>query len=455
MDRIELAERRYREIVPEPGRVRSPMTRRELEVWLRDDVASLVAEFAVRARFREAACWPLVALRPGAATPPRRQVEAVSAALRRHASLLLEVLPPRPTSATLRKTRRPRRAAKMVEEEVVVVGAGLDPRLRPTTHKEEPLAHTAAQVERIARPFWTDLVCTQDYMLPAGGWLPVEPRDRGDGPVADGEFVVSLNPELHPVGDFVTRCLFRRVEILAETLGRADRAVLSLGTSLGRADRRRRAEIEEDAAQMRGVIGQLYATCQPDGEFAIRDSCVTLTQVYSAFHRAPDVAWLGLDDGAVEWGRVPLRYRLTRSRSSEPTDRVAAALGDLRRLYANEPPGRSALEEAVASGSLVLTTDPPRASWRGRELKVKWGRNRQCWKLLLKLAEKGWLGASVGVWDMYKRSGASKTAMSTLVNRLKPRLPADLRKLIVPGTERQTYRLTLDPHRITVIKPTA
>lgn len=452
--RIESAERRYRQIVPDAAATRGAITVGELRDWLRGDVAPLVGEFAPRPKFREAACWPLVALPPGADTPARRQLDAVSAALRGHARLLKKALQSRRVAAALREFLPPLSA---VTTEEVVVGASHRRTVSCTTREVDRPSDMAARVGAIARPFWRDLVCPDDYMGPVGGWLRDAPRGRGAEKVADGDFVVSLNPELHPIGDFVTRCLFRRVETLVDILREARGAVLSCAGRARLAAPGCLSELAGDADRLRDEVRRLHKVCRPDGEFATRDSCVTLTQVYAAFHPAPDLAWLGLDGAVVERGRMTLGHRWTHSRGRGLTERVAAALGDLRRLYANEPPGRSALDEARARGGLVLTTQSRRAYWAGKLVAdkegvgVDWYKEDKPWELLLALARKGYRGDAVEERDMYSPV-RSLSAMSSLCDRLRKLLPPELCGRIAPGkNSARSYRLKLDRDRITII----
>ncbi len=329
---------------------------------------------------------------------------------------------------------------------MVVTGAGSQPISR-TVREVDQLPVMTAQIEAIARPFWRDLVDTADYLGPRGAWLL---REEPSEHVTAGEFVVSLNPELHAIGDFVTRCLFRRVEVLAEILAGADRAVLACVPALGRAAPKSVSELAGDRDQLQETIRQLHTICRPDDEATVRDSCVILAQVYVAFHPAPDVGWLGLPDDVIEVGRAALRHRFTNTRNPELTERVAAALGDLRRLYANESPGQSALEEAVARGGLVLTTSPRAAYWEGNLLAVNWAKNDRPWEMLLALARKGRLGAAVEERDLFT-GGASPSATPTLFGRLKRLLPAELWKQIIPGIEIRSYCLKLEPAQIVVI----
>ena len=151
MDRIALAERRYRQIVPEPVQNWAEMPARELGIWLKDYVAPLVGEYTARPRFRDAACWSLHEFRAGANTPARRQVDATAAALTRHARLLRAALRSRRVATAIKKSLPPLRLVE--REEMVVTGAGVQPISR-TMREVDQLPVMTAQIEAIARPFW-------------------------------------------------------------------------------------------------------------------------------------------------------------------------------------------------------------------------------------------------------------------------------------------------------------
>ena len=62
MDRIELALRRYQQIVPQPvDPIRVPL--RDLKVWLTEDVNAVLDDYTRRPAFRKNASWPVRALR--------------------------------------------------------------------------------------------------------------------------------------------------------------------------------------------------------------------------------------------------------------------------------------------------------------------------------------------------------------------------------------------------------
>jgi hypothetical protein len=177
---------------------------------------------------------------------------------------------------------------------------------------------------------------------------------------------------------------------------------------------------------------------------------VTLTQAHAAFHPAPALDWLNLPGPVVEHGRQTFRHRLTNVRSPELVERVAAALTTLGRLYAGEPPGQTALDEAIASGGLVLTENPPAAYWDGTQIPTNWSRHRKSWRRLLALARRARVGAAVEELDIYDEVPA-ESAMPTLFARLRALVPASLHREIRPGSRPRSYRLTLPSNRVHII----
>ncbi|QDU21814.1 hypothetical protein [Urbifossiella limnaea] len=443
MDRIEWAERSYRQIVPAPDAGWAEVPVRRLEVWLRDAVAPLVAEYVRRTRFQDLAAWPLRALRPGSGSPARAALEAVDESLVGCAK----------TVQTALRSTRVRRALEhgVLPEPVVtsqtslVGGDGTHPLLRQT-ERIHPLPVMEAQVEGVARRFWADLVNPEDYWRPSPRWLLAE----GLQTVSSGELVASLNPELHRVGDFITRCLERRVTLLVEELRGAGHAILAASRPLGPRAPKATALIPSTLAQLEARVRALYASCWPEPEGAYRDSCVTLVQAYVAYHPDPHVEWLGDASAESALGGHVFRHNVSHARKLEVTDRVAAALADLRRMYAEEPPGQSALDEAVASGGLVVAEALPQAFWSGKPLTVAWHRHPMPWKLLLLLARKARFHTHVVELDVYE-DDVSESAMATLLGRLKKLLPPELRKAIVPGPEPRSYRLDLPPRLVHLV----
>jgi hypothetical protein len=190
---------------------------------------------------------------------------------------------------------------------------------------------------------------------------------------------------------------------------------------------------------------KLYACCFTGRDNVLRDSCMILTQVYAAFHLKPDVQWLGLPPAVVQEGIGAIRVRLYGLQGSEVTERIAAALGDLPKLYEDGAPDLSAREDAIASGGLVIDEGGVEVFWEGRPLAKRLkGRS---WDFFVALAKKARRSSPVSEGDIFEDAQSDST-MSTSCNRLKNELPPTLRKLIGPGEEPRSYRLDLEPHRI-------
>jgi hypothetical protein len=176
-----------------------------------------------------------------------------------------------------------------------------------------------------------------------------------------------------------------------------------------------------------------------------------LTQVYADFHPSPDLTWLGLRDWIISSGKGLLRDRVLNQRIPATVERIAVALQDLQYLYPAASPEKSAVDEAVASGGLVLTESPRAVYWDTKPIPADWERFDQPWKLLWALASKAHLRAAVEVRDVYGVEPVTDSALSTLVGRLKKFLPPGLWKFIEP-TRQRSYRLCLDRARVHLYK---
>ena len=223
MQRLEFLMRRFRQLVPQPLRRLDQVQARSVRCWLVDDVGPVLEDFVQRPRFRVQATWPLQTLGVGARTAERALVDQVDAALV-DAGRILRQWARRPH---LRQQLQAVAVEQVVTEETVQFGAG---RAKVTSRTEAAVNRLPAllsQLDHISGRFWQDLVCREDYFAPTGGWMGCQRT-----PVQSGEWVVALNPELHPGGDFISRCLCRRVEVLTEILG--DFGRLCAGVSPGR-----------------------------------------------------------------------------------------------------------------------------------------------------------------------------------------------------------------------------
>lgn len=439
MDRIELAERRYQAIIPKPPADPWQLPHRELEVWLLNDVCPVVADYVNRPRFREQATWPLDRLRMGADSEERRVVDAFDRALVTCATTLAKLAGNAPVADALKELYPPRESVIRGEIEIAE-----DKSRRRNVEKGmlDTLAIEMSQIRGIAERFWIDLVCEEDYFEPRGGWMFKDSTGR----LQPGEFIVSFNPDLLPIGDLISRTMLRRAELLVGEVktfrGKCLRAV-------ARAGRRYPAQVtavEESWEQLEAKYQTLQAAIRAAPTAALRESCVILTQVYAAYQPSPDLHWLNLPDQLIRDATVGLRFRLTDRRGLEVAERVAAALGDLRSLYVGTRPEQAAIEEAIASRGLVLLREPREAYWASERVDVDWYRHDTSWQFLWALAQKAARSSPIGEADLFD-DVVSRSAMSTAFGRLKKHLPADLWRHILPGATPRTYRMDLQDRR--------
>jgi hypothetical protein len=445
MDRLTLAERRFAQLLPKPVHSAPEMPIEKLIAWVSDDVCPIVEEYSGRPAFRDQATWPLRMLSPGAATGERQLIEALDEAAVQRAKALREFAKKKVVWNEMVSQNPPRRA--LVHEEVKIDAEGIH-RLKAEFCSHDYLSMEREQIDLIAQRFWADLVYPEDYLEPCGGWRSKTDMSRA----LAGEFAVALNPRLHPVGDFVTGCFMVRLRILQKVLHKFDTRCLLAARNIGS----RYASLFRPVEQAREAfdlsLRSFNVECRTGPSVKLREACIVLTQVYVAFHPAADCRWLGLPNWLIQYGAVCLRDRLTRDVAMP--DRIASALGDLRQLYMDGPPDLSAKEEAIASGGLVLVADPREVYWEGKKIDVQWARYQTRWQLLWSLAQRAFRGAAVGDLDLDDHP-KSASFLGTSWGRLKTLLPTSLRKLVLPGTSKQTYRLHLEAHRIHLFETNA
>lgn len=437
MDRLELALRRYQQIVPKAAQ-HWDVPLRALQVWLDEDVNAVLDHYTRRPTFREQASWSIRNLRPNAGTSERTLVDRIDAELVRCAKAvrkltrykilrrkMFELFPPKPV---------------IVSEVVEITSQGVEP-----IHAEQGLVDETeselSRVEAIAQRWWSDLVNINDYFEPEQEFV----QDESGRYVQRGEWIVSLNPELLPVGNFVVRCLLKRVSLLnadlASIIQKSHSALEQVRPRYGKD----RAEVEASWGTLSQLVQELNTVLRTGPEIRLRDACVVATQIYAAFHPRPDLAWLGLDNTLLERAGSTLEARTRQSESAEMFDRIATALDDLRYLHEGDDPRRPEIEDAIASGGLVIVEASREAHWEERSLeKLPEG----SWRFLVALARKARLRAAVDFRDVFGNDALTDSAMSTAWGRLKGRLPGSLWRLVEPGERPRTYRLNLDSHLI-------
>jgi hypothetical protein len=445
MNRLDFALRRYEQILPKPVTLWADIPLRDLGIWLAEDVSSVLDEYARRPAFREMASWAIRTLRPGASTEERALIERVDSELTGCAKCLLNLSQQKRIKQLLVQRHQP---VKRVVAETVVLN-GIRPKVLNRTYGEHSeLDELRHQVEAIEKHWgWSDLVNVDDYFEPQQQWVTLDDGKR----VQCAEWIVSLNPELLPAGNFIVRCLLQRVSQRADVLEKYQRMCLNCGSEAGAKYEQQCDAVASTWKQLSESLDDLICILRTGSETRLRDACTVATQIYATYHVRPDLTWLGLDTASKENGCRMIKARSTGLQCAHFFERVANALGELKHLYEDETPGRSASEEAVASGGLVILEAKGEVFWDSKRVAIT-PRGPQ-WKFLLALARKGLRGSAVVVGDVYDDEVVSDTAMSTTCNRLRNCFPSSFRSLIKPAIERGSYRLELESHLIHVISP--
>jgi hypothetical protein len=219
MDRVESAARQYARIKPK-GEVDWPGTLlRKAKVWLRDYVCPAVEELLARPPFRELARWPLDVLAPTSLSNEGGLLGSVDCALVQAARALVKIAEDEKIGQHLREQKGPKEC--VIQESVRIDGTGTD-QVKTTRGLIGPLEEHAASIQSIAEHRYAELVSPEDFFRVRSGLIPTHvlanlSRSESSS-VTDGAIVPFLNPELRPVGDFITRAMFHRIDRCMESL---------------------------------------------------------------------------------------------------------------------------------------------------------------------------------------------------------------------------------------------
>lgn len=437
MERLQLALRRYQQIVPTAvGFLDVPA--RQLQVWLDEDVCAVLDDYARRPAFREQASWSIRTLRPGSGTPERLLLDRLDDEIVRCAAAVTRLIRHKILRRAISEMFPP---VSINDSETVKIRSGGITRINAEQTLHDETAAELNRVEAMTRRWWPDLVNIKDYFEPHQEFVEVEPGVH----VQRGEWIVSVNPELLPVGNFIVRCLLKRVRLLVADL---DSAIGKARSALREVRPTYREDVEEVDSSwetLSRLVPELNELFRTGGANRLRDACTAATQVYSAFHPAPDLDWLGLDPALVERDRQMIQSRIGHFQKAEMFERIATALGELQSLYEEEDTRRTTIERAVASGGLVIVEDSREVYWKQERLETL---SKRSWTFLIALARKAPRRGAVDYRDVFDGEAVSNSAMSTVWGRLKERLPASLSRLVEPGESPQTYRLVLEGHRV-------
>lgn len=444
MDPLEFAIRRYLELTATPaGSERHLSTNlSNLAHWLENDVCLAIRNYLPRAKFQQEASWAVRNLTAGSASNERQAIEEVDDALVDAGRRLLAIVNHSLIQPALRVDNPPLPQAVST----VITGGG--------TRRQSPswvadswnlTTDDLNLVRQISTRFWDDLASTADYFAPCSNWGSFQKRQFA-------EFNPSLSRVVPTLGDVISACLLHQVNLFHSDLKKCRNKCFHILRRLELSVPELQRDCETVLEVLDQKIGTLRSLIQVN-PYSPRSACIALTQLFLIFNPRTDVSWLGLEEQTLLDGPSSLRAHLTDQRNTEFYDSVAVSLAQLKLLYQNEPANQSALEEAIATGSLVIDQVAKTVYWESRLIDYDWHRNAKPWTLLIVLARATRRQQSVTDQDVYGDSDEPKTpgALTQLVSRLKRELPVSLRELISAGHSTQSYRLTLSRNRVHLV----
>lgn len=435
VNRLDFAIHRCEELISLPSEPAAhPNTR--WETWLREDVLPAIESHLLRPSFQRRARWPLETLRPEANTPERQTIEQFQSRLKSLAEVLAEGI----HSTSLQDRRRQQlrlvsaasspgaSARTSLPRDFTLRGRLEDPSLFDTQLHQVLFAASSAVPQ---------LINLSDYLLPKSGLFEILDIQN---PSAGNAFVVS-NPDSLPIGNHLVRRLLREVRLrscaidVVRTRVQQELSAWSL----------HQTQIDHVWREFDQTYQRLLQMFHPSDEFALIESCVACTQLYSFIHPSPDLTWLGLPEPLIASGVTGLTKRFQRYWGSEICHRIVTYLSILKRLPAT---AETALEEAIATGGLVINQRARTVFWRGREIAL----TAILFDFLVALGVSALQHRDIGAQDVSTGKIVLDSAMSSRWNRLKNRLPLDLRTLVIPGMDRATYRFMLPAEQVHLIR---
>lgn len=349
MDRLDLALRRYAQIVAGTGPDVSQMQAEELATWLELDVCGIVDTLWEHAGFRDRVRWPVESLCGQQNQRERRLVTETDRALIRCAECLSSFAR---TPSVDEKLRRLGPNEEELSEESqfgLELSTGL------------PLELSA--VESIAERPWHDLVSASDYFFPVTGLNLKNPAD-----LQWGMFSTFFNPQLRPPGDFVSRGLQIRLDHWNHYLRRFWVRCHTIAQRYGEDASDSWHQVTAVWAELQERITALRAMCFSGSEARLRDSCIALLQVMVGCRPDIDIRWLGVPAG-LERNIAGMPNVVKRRHNLTIADRVAAALADVADMMRRPPTPDEVIESKRRTHDLVLVAGPGlwQMFWKGDE----------------------------------------------------------------------------------------
>lgn len=450
LDKLEMARRRYEEIQPDLGSKITEYGAEQLAIWLKKNVCPIVALLASRPDFQTHAKWPIERLGGQILCEERSLVSSVDSALVACASALAAFAKQPDVYQQLLRLG-PYNNGPLAEGNT----QGQDPIASKEQGKPIPLGVSTMDIIT-SRP-WRDLVSIYDYFRPVSNLNLINPpRNEAGQLLSDGSFLPFIRPSLRVPGDYISRCMWIRIEnwrtLLQIFWVRCHTALQWCPHGGGKS--------WDVVAQARATLDErseaLKIMCFEDSKAGLRDSCIALLQIFAAYQPKADLKWLGLPPDFIRANANVLPFHVQHQGGTTITERVAAALLDVSDRYRQRVEPNEIIQQACRSHALVLVcgVGVQTIVWKSKNVKYDWTSNRALWEFLVVLTERALEGLAVDshLWR-HRKYDKKPAPLKDCKHRLKNRkiLPQDLFEKIKPAG-RGSYKLDLRPEEICLLQ---
>lgn len=398
----------------------------EFSHWIQQYVCPVATRLTDDGDFQTYASWPIDHLAPRARTHERQLVNDIDRALTDLAKLLVAFSQERAVRAELLQ-----RDDNV--EEVATETATSTPQLKYET-----------AIQQIATRPWDDLAVPQEFFFPHCELNLTDDFGPDFATMQLADFNSATQPRLLPLGDFISRMCFLRIEHWLFYLRRFC-ILCHAAAKLGNVDEWQ--HIQSESAALEESLAQLHHQCEWTEEAELREACIVLVQVLAEYRPTMTIDWLRIP-GGFPTHCVGLRHRIEQLRDLSVVDQIANALARVRVL------GRTIVDETddilqyhIAKKPLVLVAAMGRQElyWHRKQVDVEWEKYPARWELLEKLVR----AARHGTGTTERHSNAKRMADARA--RVKFQLPHDLDELIISGGH-GCYRLDLPSDQVCIFE---
>ncbi|MFO1045409.1 MAG: hypothetical protein U0941_26825 [Planctomycetaceae bacterium] len=385
MHHLSIAQQAFESLSPALHNALDEAVSDRAETWLRDNVCPVVEDLIRSRSFQLTTRWSVDHLAPGSCSAERRTVERVDEALVAFAGALLDGW----------------------QSRVAEVHDQL------TDSQSRYSADDLKTIRLIAKRPWFDLVCTEEFFDGSRGLHLNPSSDKTESELYQTHLKAywRMEPRV-PLGDYVSRAMFARVNYWQQLLDKLATRAFSAGylgqeKELRHFDRIlvRQTSLHEKVSLLRDACNQVPSARQ-------RDACATLTLVYVAYSPNPTLDWLGCPPSwpmasapiirsyirrtgiqklAVREPDLSLKIVEAQSASLCDPDmvrQIAIALEDVASFYEAPEDPEDLIEWTRNNARLVLVDMFPRqVHWDGRSIcEGTWDNSEPQWNLLWTLA---------------------------------------------------------------------